>query len=71
MALTATASALVWGVLLITADSLPGFLPGASCQGACPGNPLRIVGSGAALTNALAVATWWLTAGALSSSRWC
>ncbi len=65
VALTATASALVWGVLLITADSLPEFLPGASCEGACPGNPLRIVGGGAALTNALAVATWWLTAGAL------
>ena len=30
-----------------------------------PRQSAQVVGGGAALTNALAVATWWLTAGAL------
>ncbi|HSS57246.1 MAG TPA: hypothetical protein VLK59_04510, partial [Solirubrobacteraceae bacterium] len=65
VALTAAGSALVWGALLAGADRLPEFMPRTSCQSACPHNPLRIVASGEGLTNALAVATWSLTAGAL------
>jgi signal transduction histidine kinase len=65
VALTAAGSALVWGALLATADRLPEFMPGANCRTDCPHNPIRIVGGGEALTNALAVATWGLTAGAL------
>ena len=62
---TALGAVLVWGALLATAERLPEFMPSASCQGGCPRNPLRIVGGGAALGDALAVASWSLTAGAL------
>jgi signal transduction histidine kinase len=62
---TAVASAAVWGALLATAERLPEFLPTARCDAACPHNPLRIVHGGPALTDALGVATWWLTATAL------
>ena len=40
-------------------------MPSARCQGECPRNPVRIVGGGTALGDALAVASWSLTAGAL------
>ncbi len=65
VALTALGSALVWGALLATADRLPEFTPRATCESACPHNPLRIVAGGGGLTDALAAATWSLTAGAL------
>ena len=65
VAATALGAVLVWGALLATAERLPEFMPSASCQGGCPRNPLRIVGGGAALGDALAVAPWSLTAGAL------
>jgi signal transduction histidine kinase len=65
VALTAAASAIVWGGLLATADRLPEFLPAARCDSECPHNPVRIVRGGEGLTNALAAASWWLTAGAL------
>jgi hypothetical protein len=62
---TALGAVLVWGALLATAERLPEFMPSASCDGVCPRNPVRVVGSGAAVSDALAVASWWLTAGAL------
>jgi signal transduction histidine kinase len=65
VAVTAAASALVWGALLATAERLPEFLPTAHCRGDCPRNPLRVLGGGAALGDALEVASWSLTAGAL------
>ena len=65
VAATALASVLVWGALLATAERLPEFMPAASCDGECPRNPVRIVGGGASVGDALAVATWSLTAGAL------
>jgi signal transduction histidine kinase len=65
VALTAAASAVVWGALLATAERLPELLPTAHCHGECPRNPVRILGGGKALTDALATASWWLTAAAL------
>ena len=41
------------------------FVQAARCQGECPRNPDRIVGGCAAVDDALAVASWTLTAGAL------
>ena len=65
VAATAAASVLVWGALLATAERLPEFLPSARCHAACPRNPVRILGAGATVGDALAVASWSLTAGAL------
>jgi hypothetical protein len=65
VAATALGAVLVWGALLATAERLPEFMPTARCQGECPRNPVRIVGGGAAVDDALAVASWSLTAGAL------
>jgi signal transduction histidine kinase len=65
VALTAAGSAVLWGALLATADRLPEFMPKGGCRGNCPQNPIRIVGGDEALTNTLAAATLWLTAGAL------
>jgi signal transduction histidine kinase len=65
VALTAAASAVVFGALLATAERLPEFVPTARCESACPHNPLRIVSGGEGLTNALSVASWWLTSAAL------
>jgi signal transduction histidine kinase len=65
VALTAAAAFVVWGALLATAERLPEFIPTARCDGECPHNPVRIVHGGEALTDVLAFASWWLTAGAL------
>ena len=62
---TALGAILVWGALLATAERLPEFMPSANCHGGCPPNPVRIVEAGAAVGDALAVASWSLTAGAL------
>ena len=62
---TALGAVLVWGALLATAERLPEFMPSASCDGECPRNPVRILGGGATVGDALAVASWSLTAGAL------
>ena len=65
VATTALGAVLVWGALLATAERLPEFMPAASCDGGCPRNPVRILGAGASVSDALAVASWSLTAGAL------
>ena len=65
VAVTALASVLVWGALLATAERLPEFMPAARCQDECPRNPVRILGGGATVGDALAVASWSVTAGAL------
>jgi signal transduction histidine kinase len=65
VAATALGAVLVWGALLATAERLPEFMPAARCANECPRNPVRIVGGGAAVGDALAVASWSLTAGAL------
>ena len=62
---TALGAILVWGALLATAERLPEFMPSANCHGGCPRNPVRIVEGGTAVGDALAVASWSLTAGAL------
>jgi signal transduction histidine kinase len=65
VALTAAASAAVWVALLATAERLPERIATVRCDGGCPLNPLRIVRGGEALSDALAVASSWLTAAAL------
>ena len=65
VAATAAGAVLVWGALLATAERLPEFMPSASCHAGCPRNPVRILGAGATVGDALAVASWSLTAGAL------
>jgi signal transduction histidine kinase len=65
VAVTAAGSAVVWGAQLATAERLPEFLPAARCGGECPRNPVRLLDGGAGLTDALAVASWGLTAGAV------
>jgi signal transduction histidine kinase len=65
VAVTALASVLVWGALLATAERLPEFMPAARCQDECPRNPVRILEGGATEGDALAVASWSVTAGAL------
>jgi signal transduction histidine kinase len=65
VAATALGAVLVWGALLATAERLPEFMPSASCDGECPRNPVRILGGGATVGDALSVASWSLTAGAL------
>jgi signal transduction histidine kinase len=65
VAMTGAASATVWVALLATAERLPERIPTARCDGGCPFNPLRLVGGGGALTDALAVASFWLTPAAL------
>ena len=65
VAATALGSVLVWGALLATAERLPEFMPAARCHDACPRNPVRILGGGATVGDALAVASWSVTAGAL------
>ena len=65
VAATALASVLVWGGLLATAERLPEFMPAANCQDGCPRNPVRILGGGATVGDALAVASWSVTAAAL------
>ena len=55
----------MWGALLATAERLPEFMPAARCQDECPRNPVRILGGGASVGDALAVASWSVTAGAL------
>jgi signal transduction histidine kinase len=65
VAATALAAVLVWGALLATAERLPEFMPAARCQDECPRNPVRILGGGATVSDALAVASWSVTAGAL------
>jgi hypothetical protein len=62
---TALGAVLVWGALLATAERLPEFMPSAGCDSECPHNPVRILGAGATVDDALAVASWSLTAGAL------
>jgi signal transduction histidine kinase len=65
VAATALGAALVWGALFATAERLPEFMPAARCHDECPRNPLRIFGGGATVNDALAVASWSVTAGAL------
>jgi len=65
VAATALGAVLVWSALLATAERLPEFMPAARCHDECPRNPVRILGGGATLSDALAVASWSLTAGAL------
>jgi signal transduction histidine kinase len=65
VAATALGAVLVWGALFATAERLPEFMPSANCHAECPRNPVRILGSGATVGDALAVASWSLTAGAL------
>jgi signal transduction histidine kinase len=65
VAMTALASVVVWGALLATAERLPEFMPAARCHDECPRNPVRILGGGATVDEALAVALWSVTAGAL------
>jgi signal transduction histidine kinase len=65
VAMTALASVVVWGALLATAERLPEFMPAARCNDECPRNPVRILGGGATVDEALAVALWSVTAGAL------
>ena len=65
VAATAAASVLVWGALLATAERLPEFMPAARCQDECPRNPVRILSGGTTVGDALAVASWSVTAGAL------
>jgi signal transduction histidine kinase len=63
--MTALASVLVWGALLATAERLPELMPAAGCHDECPRNPVRILGGDATVGDALAVASWSVTAGAL------
>src|SRR4051794_13654926 len=65
VAMTALASVLVWGALLATAERLPEFMPASQCDDGCPRNPVRILGHSATVGDALAVASWSVTAGAL------
>jgi signal transduction histidine kinase len=65
VAATALGAFLVWGALLATAERLPEFMPAARCQDECPRNPVRIFGGGATASDALAVVSWSVTAGAL------
>jgi signal transduction histidine kinase len=65
VAATALASVLVWGAVLATAERLPEFMPAANCQDGCPRNPVRILAGGATVGDALAVASWSVTAAAL------
>jgi signal transduction histidine kinase len=65
VAMTALASVVVWGALLATAERLPEFMPAARCKDECPRNPVRILGGDATVGDALAVALWSVTAGAL------
>jgi signal transduction histidine kinase len=65
VAMTALASVVVWGALLATAERLPEFMPAARCHDECPRNPVRILGGDATVGDALAVASWSVTAGAL------
>jgi signal transduction histidine kinase len=65
VALTAAASAVVWGTLLATSERLPEYVPTARCEGECPHNPVRILQGGDALTDSLGTASWWLATGAL------
>src|SRR4051794_18683335 len=65
VAMTALTAVLVWGALLATAERLPEFMPASRCDAGCPRNPVRIVGGDATVSDALAVASWSLTAGAL------
>jgi signal transduction histidine kinase len=65
VAMTALASVVVWGALLATAERLPEFMPAARCKDECPRNPVRILGGDATVGDALAVASWSVTAGAL------
>jgi signal transduction histidine kinase len=65
VAMTALATVLVWGALLATAERLPEFMPASRCDDGCPRNPVRLVGGNAILDDALAVALWSVTAGAL------
>jgi signal transduction histidine kinase len=65
VAVTALGAVLVWGALLATAERLPEFMPAAQCQDDCPRNPVRILGGGSTVGDALAVASWSVTAGAL------
>ncbi len=65
VSLTAAVTVVVWGALLATADRLPEFAPTADCESDCPHNPFGIVRGSEGLTNALAAASWWLTAAAL------
>jgi signal transduction histidine kinase len=63
--MTALAAVLVWGALLATAERLPEFMPASQCDDGCPRNPVRILGASARVGDALAVASWSVTAGAL------
>ena len=65
VAMTALAAVLVWGALLATAERLPEFMPASQCDDGCPRNPVRILGASATVGDALAVASWSVTAGAL------
>jgi len=65
VAMTALAAVLVWGALLATAERLPEFMPASQCDDGCPRNPVRILGDSATVGDALAVASWSVTAGAL------
>jgi signal transduction histidine kinase len=65
VAATALGAVLVWGALLATAERLPEFMPAAHCHDECARNPVRILGGGANVSDALAVASWSVTAGAL------
>jgi signal transduction histidine kinase len=65
VAMTALASVVVWGALLATAERLPEFMPAARCHDECPRNPVRVLEGGATVADALAVASWSVTAGAL------
>jgi signal transduction histidine kinase len=65
VAATALGAVLVWGALFATAERLPEFMPAARCQDDCPRNPVRILGGGATVSDALAVASWSVAAGAL------
>jgi signal transduction histidine kinase len=65
VAVTALAAVLVWGALLATAERLPEFMPASRCDPGCPRNPVRILAGNATVGDALAVASWSVTAGAL------
>jgi signal transduction histidine kinase len=67
VAASTLASVLVWGALLATAERLPEFMPAAHCDDACPHNPVRILGGSATVGDALAVASWSVTAAALTA----
>jgi signal transduction histidine kinase len=65
VAMTGLAAVLVWGALLATAERLPEFMPASQCDDGCPRNPVRFLGGSATVGDALAVASWSVTAGAL------